>query len=109
MKLTFTALLTVVILILAAYSSNQSVDNSEKKGENKKENVTQTTSVETLTGNEFTLVAKEATHQINRKVTVDAWTFNGSVPGSQIRVQEGEKVKIHLKNELPDPVSIHWH
>lgn len=109
MKPKFTALLSFIILILAACSSNQSVDNSEKKGDTKNENVTRTSSVETLTGNEFTLVAKEATHQINSKVTVDAWTFNGSVPGSQIRVQEGEKVKIHLKNALPDPVSIHWH
>ncbi|MDA6151430.1 multicopper oxidase domain-containing protein, partial [Escherichia coli] len=40
---------------------------------------------------------------------VNALTFNGSVPGSQIRVKQGEKVKINLKNELNEPVSIHWH
>ena len=38
-----------------------------------------------------------------------AWTFNGSVPGPEIRVKEGENVKIKLKNELPEPVTIHWH
>ncbi|WP_141432577.1 multicopper oxidase family protein [Bacillus sp. 03113] len=121
MKLKVTALLLLLILILAACSSNQNGDMKEMDHENMKHNKTeekkevtkvdglQTTSTETLTGNEFTLVAKEAAHQLNDKVTVDAWTFNGSVPGSQIRVKEGEKVKIHLKNELPDPVSIHWH
>ena len=64
---------------------------------------------ETLTGNEFTLTAKEAKLQINEETLLPVWTFNGSVPGPQIRVQQGENVKINLKNELPDPVTIHWH
>ncbi|MER7786517.1 multicopper oxidase domain-containing protein, partial [Streptomyces albidoflavus] len=68
-----------------------------------------TTEPEILKGNEFSIVAKEAKHQLTKEVSVDAWTFNGSVPGSQIRVMQGEKVKINLKNELADPVTIHWH
>lgn len=69
----------------------------------------QATQTKTLTGNEFTLVAKEASLSITDKFKVDAWTFNGSVPGSEIRVKQGTPVKITLKNELPEPTSIHWH
>lgn len=118
MKLKLTVLLTLMILLLAACSTHQSESKNNKNTiqgktevnakEIKKEKL-QTTSMSTLTGNEFTLVAQEASHQLNSKITVDAWTFNGSVPGPQIRVKEGEKVKIYFKNELPEPVSIHWH
>ncbi|GAB7386263.1 multicopper oxidase family protein [Bacillaceae bacterium] len=62
-----------------------------------------------LTGNEFTITAKEVTWQIDGQRSIPVWTFNGSVPGPEIRVKQGEKVKITLKNELPEPVTIHWH
>lgn len=109
MKLKLTLLLAFIVLILGACSSNQSGSKNEGKTEKVNTDGVQATSTKTLTGNEFTIVAKPATLQLNSKVSVDAWTFNGSVPGSQIRVKEGEKVKINLKNELPEPVSIHWH
>lgn len=121
MKLKLFALLSFAILFLAACSSSQNsnqntTDNKNAESE-KAENIetkqgvdeVQTTSFETLTGNEFNIVAKEATHQLNDKVSVNALTFNGSVPGSQIRVTQGEKVKINLINELSNPVTIHWH
>jgi hypothetical protein len=43
------------------------------------------------------------------KVVVTAWAYNGVVPGPMIRVTEGETVRIVLRNELPEPTSIHWH
>lgn len=113
MKLKMVAILSFILIILAACSSKENEDTNTNRAAlgNKVQEVTakQTTDSEILTGNEFTIVAKEATHQLNKDVNVNAWTFNGSVPGSQIRVKEGEKVKITLKNELPDPVTIHWH
>jgi len=39
-------------------------------------------------------------------------TYNGTVPGPQVRVALGDRVRIHLSNELPDEswgTSIHWH
>src|SRR5690606_27740948 len=42
-------------------------------------------------------------------VTVVAWTYNGTVPGPVIRVTEGDRVRVVLKNELPEPTTIHWH
>lgn len=121
MKIKLIALFSFVILFLVACSSTQNGDMSDMDHKNmdseKKVNTDETnevaslptTSSEILTGNEFTIIAKEAKHQLNDVVSVDALTFNGSVPGSQIRVKEGEKVKINLRNELSDPVTIHWH
>lgn len=39
----------------------------------------------------------------------EAWTYNGTVPGSEIRVRQGETIKVRLKNSLPESTSIHWH
>lgn len=40
---------------------------------------------------------------------VPAFTYNGVVPGQEIRVTEGDKVRVVVKNELPESTSIHWH
>jgi FtsP/CotA-like multicopper oxidase with cupredoxin domain len=41
--------------------------------------------------------------------TVEAWGYNGVVPGPQIRVREGDRVRINFKNELPESSVIHFH
>jgi FtsP/CotA-like multicopper oxidase with cupredoxin domain len=41
--------------------------------------------------------------------TVEAWTYNGVVPGPEIRVTEGDTVRVNVSNELPESTSIHWH
>jgi FtsP/CotA-like multicopper oxidase with cupredoxin domain len=40
---------------------------------------------------------------------VDAWTYNGVTPGPEIRVTEGDKVRIEVFNELPESTAVHWH
>ena len=40
---------------------------------------------------------------------VDAWGFNGSVPGPTIQVTEGDRVRLNVHNQLPEPFSMHWH
>ncbi|KGP90245.1 multicopper oxidase [Pontibacillus chungwhensis BH030062] len=57
----------------------------------------------------FDITASEKQWQINQDKSVQAWTYNQSVPGQEIRVQEGDYVKVHLKNDLDVPVTIHWH
>lgn len=37
------------------------------------------------------------------------WLFNGRTPGPEIRVRQGETVRVRLVNRLPEPTSIHWH
>ena len=57
----------------------------------------------------FNLTAKAVKWQILPGVRVTAWTYNGTVPGPEIRVPYGQKVRIVVKNELPDPTTVHWH
>jgi FtsP/CotA-like multicopper oxidase with cupredoxin domain len=39
----------------------------------------------------------------------EAWTYNGVVPGPEIRVTEGDKVRVLVTNELPESTAVHWH
>jgi manganese oxidase len=38
-----------------------------------------------------------------------AYAYNGVVPGPEIRVTEGDTVRIHVMNELPESTAVHWH
>ncbi len=58
---------------------------------------------------EIQLVAKETRWELAPGKTIKAMAYNGQVPGPEIRVREGERVRIVLKNELPEPTTIHWH
>ena len=40
---------------------------------------------------------------------VEAWTYNGVTPGPEIRVTEGDKVRIKVTNALPESTAVHWH
>ena len=43
----------------------------------------------------------------NRQVA--AYAFNRQVPGPLIRITEGDRVRMVVKNNLPEPTSVHWH
>ena len=40
---------------------------------------------------------------------VEAYAFNGQVPGPQIRVTQGDRLQINVTNHLPEETSVHWH
>jgi hypothetical protein len=40
---------------------------------------------------------------------VDAWGYNGSIPGPTIEVNEGDRVRIIFENKLPEATTPHWH
>ena len=40
---------------------------------------------------------------------VDAWGFNGRMPGPTIEVNEGDRVRLIVENRLPEFFSMHWH
>jgi FtsP/CotA-like multicopper oxidase with cupredoxin domain len=42
-------------------------------------------------------------------VTVRTWSYQGEVPGPEIRVRKGGTVEAALANRLPDPTTVHWH
>lgn len=57
----------------------------------------------------FDLTARPATWKILDNVTATAWTYNGTVPGPLIRVTEGDRGRLVVKNELDEPTTVHWH
>ena len=57
----------------------------------------------------FRLTAKITPWEWDTGQFVDAWTYNGVVPGPEIRVTEGDNVRIIVKNELPESHAVHWH
>ena len=41
--------------------------------------------------------------------TTPVWTYGGTVPGPEIRVRAGERVRRRFVNELPQASAVHWH
>jgi FtsP/CotA-like multicopper oxidase with cupredoxin domain len=58
---------------------------------------------------EFRLSASPAKVNLGLGSDFTAWTYNGRVPGPEIRVREGETIRVVLKNFLPEATTIHWH
>jgi len=42
-------------------------------------------------------------------ITVNAYAFNGQVPGPRIRFRQGDRVRINVTNRLPESTTVHWH
>ncbi len=38
-----------------------------------------------------------------------AWCYNGAVPGPEIRVRQGERLRITVENALAEETTVHWH
>ncbi|CAH1207730.1 Cell division protein FtsP [Paenibacillus auburnensis] len=59
---------------------------------------------------EFELLAASTSLQLDNGKRVEAWTFNGGSPGPVLRVKEGDRVVVKLRNlDIKDGVTIHWH
>lgn len=58
---------------------------------------------------EYTIIAQDTTVEIAPGVRVEAWTFNGTIPGPTMRATEGDRVIIHFINEGHLPHTIHLH
>lgn len=37
------------------------------------------------------------------------WGYNGKVSGPEIRVRQGDRLRVRLDNDLEEPTTIHWH
>jgi len=57
----------------------------------------------------YELTARKIRWETMPGQTVEAWAYNDQVPGPQIRVREGDRVRLILKNELPESTSVHFH
>ncbi len=51
----------------------------------------------------------EAQWELKPGLRTTVWAYGGRVPGTPIRVRQGERVKIEVVNRLPEATNIHWH
>jgi FtsP/CotA-like multicopper oxidase with cupredoxin domain len=58
---------------------------------------------------EFDLTAAVTPWEVSPGNTVQAWTYNGTVPGPTIKVDPGDHVRVVLDNQLPQSTAIHFH
>lgn len=57
----------------------------------------------------FNLVSQEIDWEVEAGIFAKAMAYNGVVPGPEIRVTLGDKVRIILKNEMTQSTAIHFH
>ena len=57
----------------------------------------------------FELTASIVPWEVEPGKFVDAWAYNGMVPGPWIKVDVGDRVEVHIQNDLPMGTDIHWH
>lgn len=57
----------------------------------------------------FELTAEEVGWETEPGKVVSAYAYNGIVPGPEIRVELGDRVRVVLHNQLPEPTTIHLH
>jgi FtsP/CotA-like multicopper oxidase with cupredoxin domain len=57
----------------------------------------------------FELTAKVVDWEVEPGKKVKAFTYNGTVPGPTLRVEDGERIQVVLRNELPESTAIHFH
>jgi FtsP/CotA-like multicopper oxidase with cupredoxin domain len=58
---------------------------------------------------EFELTGAITPWEVEPGKIVDAWSYNGIVPGPQLRLEVGDRVRVVFHNELPISADIHWH
>lgn len=57
----------------------------------------------------FQLTMMPLSWEVEPGKVFEAYTFNGLVPGPVIRVNEGDRVRVVVKNTLPISTGVHWH
>jgi FtsP/CotA-like multicopper oxidase with cupredoxin domain len=57
----------------------------------------------------YHLKAEEVRWEVSPGVFKQVYAYNGTVPGPEIRVHQGDTIRVVLENALPEPTVIHWH
>jgi len=57
----------------------------------------------------FDLTASIIDWEVSPGEFVEAWAYNGQVPGPWIRLELGDSVEINVTNETPLSTDVHWH
>jgi len=57
----------------------------------------------------FELVCQEVQWETSPGTVFPAMAYNGLVPGPEIRITEGDQVRINVRNEMTQSTTVHWH
>jgi FtsP/CotA-like multicopper oxidase with cupredoxin domain len=57
----------------------------------------------------FDLTCRTVQWEVEPGRRVEAWTYNGQLPGPEIRVREGDRLRINVRNDLPESTAVHFH
>lgn len=59
----------------------------------------------------YNLVAAIARSPIlgEKRPWTEVWSYNGRIPGPEIRVRQGEPVRFVVRNDLSEETTVHWH
>lgn len=57
----------------------------------------------------FELIAGVSQWEVRKGSVIEIWGYNDRLPGPEIRVTEGDRVRIIVKNNLPEATAVHWH
>ncbi|MGQ0600198.1 MAG: multicopper oxidase domain-containing protein [Anaerolineales bacterium] len=57
----------------------------------------------------FEVTCMEGQWPVTPEIQMDAMMYNGIVPGPEIRVTEGDKVRLICKNEMVQSTAVHFH
>ena len=55
------------------------------------------------------LVVAPGEVEIGPRQTYRTWLYNDQFPGPEIRVTQGDRLRITVENHLPEDTTIHWH
>jgi FtsP/CotA-like multicopper oxidase with cupredoxin domain len=58
---------------------------------------------------EYRIIAEDREIEVAPGVFFPAWTYNGQVPGPTIRCTEGDRVRVHFRNQGSHAHTIHFH
>ena len=57
----------------------------------------------------YSLTATNVEWEVSKGQFVEAMAFNGQIPGPQIDVQQGDRIRIVVENQLDQPTVLHLH
>ncbi|WP_128895497.1 multicopper oxidase family protein [Longirhabdus pacifica] len=105
-----TLMMVSVLLASCGTPANDKISStSSQEAETETTATTGTEETETIETTMITLEAKPSHWMFNDEVMNEAWLYNGSFPGPEIKVKQGDHVTIRLQNSLPDLTSLHIH
>jgi FtsP/CotA-like multicopper oxidase with cupredoxin domain len=104
-----TAITHLGALAVGAGLSSATFGNQEKPQNGNSALTSQEQAAPEGTLREYSLTAEPTQFEIPSRGIFEKWLYNGKFPGPEIRAREGERLRLTVKNSLPEGTTIHWH